>query len=467
MPDKTTDRIPGWQGSAGEGARGVGVDLRARREELGWALPDVAGWLRIRESYLQALEEGNMSVFPGSAYALGFLRTYAQAVGMDPDQAVARFRHDTRGAFDRKTELSFPEPVSERGVPVGIWVGAGLAVLVGTYIGYYHFFGSEPAPTHQMPPVAEIMPGVTQHGTTSPQIAAVMPEQGLAPSPQSASSRMTGAVPTVPSAAMSQPPGGNGVTQEVNSQPPVSSAPVTGQMPSAPGTGPQGATPGTQPASAGSVPMPGQISPGSNANAQTMPDQGTTGQGSLSQNAASTAVPLPGGATASSSGVAANMIGLHAAADAWVSIRDRNGATVFSRVLKSGETWQGPADAGPYHMTLGNAGGLTLSTGDVTTSALGRVGAVRRNLVVTADAIRNGQLGQDSSGIAASTAPVAPATHIDGNDAGSAPTDLKNTVATPKVTAPVHRASPPASTSHESETDRLNARQLEQTAQPR
>lgn len=460
MPDKTTDRIPGWQGSAGDGARGVGVDLRARREELGWALPDVAGWLRIRESYLLALEEGNMAVFPGSAYALGFLRTYAQAVGMDPDQAVARFRHDTRGAFDRKTELSFPEPVSERGVPVGLWVGAGLAVLVGTYIGYYHFFGSEPAPTHQMPPVAEIMPGVTQHGTTSPQIAAVMPEQGLAPSPQTSSSRMTGAEPTAPSATMAQPPVSNGVQQGVNGQPPVSSAPVTGQVPPAPGAN-------TQPASAGSVPEPGQISPGSDANAQTVPDQGTTGQGSLSQNAASAAIPLPGGAAAPSSGVAANMIGLHAAADAWVSIRDRNGATVFSRVLKSGETWQGPADAGPYHMTLGNAGGLTLSTGDVTTSALGRVGAVRRNLVVTADAIRNGQLGQDGSGSAASTAPVAPATHIDGNDAGSAPKDLKNTVATPKVTAPVHRTSPPASTSHESETDRLNARQLEQTAQPR
>ncbi|CDG39358.1 MULTISPECIES: helix-turn-helix domain-containing protein [Asaia] len=460
MPDKTTDRIPGWQGSAGEGARGVGVDLRARREELGWALPDVAGWLRIRESYLLALEEGNMAVFPGSAYALGFLRTYAQAMGMDPDQAVARFRHDTRGAFDRKTELSFPEPVSERGVPVGLWVGAGLAVLVGTYIGYYHFFGSEPAPTHQMPPVAEIMPGVTQHGTTSPQIAAVMPEQGLAPSPQTSSSRMTGAEPTAPSATMAQPPVGNSVQQGVNGQPPVSNATVTGQMPSAPGAN-------TQPASAGSVPVPGQIGPGSNANAQTVPDQGTTGQGSLSQNATSTAVPLPSAAPAPNSGVAANMIGLHAAADAWVSIRDRNGASVFSRVLKSGETWQGPADAGPYHMTLGNAGGLTLSAGDVTTSALGRVGAVRRNLVVTADAIRNGQLGQDGSGSAASTAPVAPATHVDGNDAGSAPTDLKNTVATPKVTAPVHRASPPASTSHESETDRLNARQLEQTAQPR
>ncbi|WP_122049486.1 helix-turn-helix domain-containing protein [Asaia bogorensis] len=460
MPDKTTDRIPGWQGSAGEGARGVGLDLRARREELGWALPDVAGWLRIRESYLLALEEGNMAVFPGSAYALGFLRTYAQAVGMDPDQAVARFRHDTRGAFDRKTELSFPEPVSERGVPVGLWVGAGLAVLVGTYIGYYHFFGSEPAPAHQMPPVAEIMPGVTQHGTTSPQIAAVMPEQGLAPSPQTSSSQVTGAAPTASSAATSQPPVGTGVQQGVNGQTPVANVTMTGQVPSASGAE-------TQPASTAPAPMPGQIGSGSNASPQTAPDQGTTGHGNPTQNAASTAVPLPGGATAPSSVVAANMIGLHAAADAWVSIRDRNGATVFSRVLKSGETWQGPADAGPYHMTLGNAGGLTLSAGDVTTSALGRVGAVRRNLVVTADAIRNGQLGQDSSGTAASAAPVAPVTHIDANDAGSAPADLKNTVATPKVTAPVHRASPPASTSHESETDRLNARQLEQTAQPR
>nr|WP_148300932.1 helix-turn-helix domain-containing protein [Asaia platycodi] len=39
-------------------AHALGADLRAKREELGWALPDVASWLRIRESYLRARRGG-------------------------------------------------------------------------------------------------------------------------------------------------------------------------------------------------------------------------------------------------------------------------------------------------------------------------------------------------------------------------------------------------------------------------
>ncbi|WP_336945529.1 RodZ domain-containing protein [Asaia sp. HN010] len=454
MPEKTTDRIPGWQGGSADGARGLGADLRARREELGWALPDVANWLRIREAYLLALEEGNTSVFPGSAYALGFLRSYAQALGMDPDHAVSRFRQDMRGALDRKPELSFPEPVSERGVPVGLWVGAGLAVLVGTYIGYYHFFGADPAPTHQMPPVAEIMPGVTQHGTPSPQIAAVMPDRGLAPSPQNA--------PSASPALAQTSPVSSGTQASLPQSQSVAPAAMTGSNPAIVTAAPQNGQP--------APPLPSAVTsqPGANQSALPGSTQSVSGQPGSTQSVSSQSgvSQLPAAATASAgptastaSAAPANMIVLHAGADAWVSIRDKAGATVFSRVLKSGETWQGPEDAGPYRMTLGNAGGLTLSAGDVTTSALGRVGAVRRGLVVTAAAIRNGQLGQDS----AAGTPVVPAASGVSPETGDTPTSqntapvLKKAATTPKVTA----------ATHESETDRLNARQLEQTAQPR
>ena len=451
MPEQTTDRIPGWQGGGADGARALGADLRAKREELGWALPDVASWLRIRESYLRALEEGDTGVFPGSAYALGFLRSYSQALGMDPDQAVSRFRQDARGALDRKPDLSFPEPVSERGVPVGLWVGAGLAVLVGTYIGYYHFFGADPAPTHQMPPVAEIMPGVTQHGTPSPQIAAVMPDRGLAPSPQNAPSAAPATAQTsqVASSAQASLP----QSQSVTPASPTGNAPATTTAATQNGQSDQ------------SPPLPSAFTsqPGATQSAPPRSIQSASTEPGSSQLAA----PQPpatetasAGATAPAAPAApANMIVLHAGADAWVSIRDKAGATVFSRVLKSGETWQGPEDAGPYRMTLGNAGGLTLSAGDVTTSALGRVGAVRRGLVVTADAIRNGQLGQEGAA-GNPVAPVAPSNAALTGEAPSgqnAPPVLKKAPAPPRITA----------ATHESETDRLNARQLEQTAQPR
>lgn len=42
---------------------GVGSALRMRREQLGWTLPQIADWLRIREAYLEALESGRAGVF--------------------------------------------------------------------------------------------------------------------------------------------------------------------------------------------------------------------------------------------------------------------------------------------------------------------------------------------------------------------------------------------------------------------
>src|SRR5258708_2566842 len=71
---------------------GVGTDLRDARERLGWTLPAVAASLRIRLPYLEAIEAGRTRELPGNAYAVGFIRTYATAMGLDPDEICRRFR---------------------------------------------------------------------------------------------------------------------------------------------------------------------------------------------------------------------------------------------------------------------------------------------------------------------------------------------------------------------------------------
>ncbi|MFT8956843.1 MAG: helix-turn-helix domain-containing protein, partial [Gluconobacter oxydans] len=113
----------------------VGTVLRERREELGWRLEDVAEWLRIRPKLLAALEADDLAKLPGVAYAVGFLRTYAHAMQLDADALVERFRRDTRGAVTRKPELVFPQPEGDRGLPIGVLVGAGLVVVVAAYVG--------------------------------------------------------------------------------------------------------------------------------------------------------------------------------------------------------------------------------------------------------------------------------------------------------------------------------------------
>src|SRR5271157_1327051 len=70
----------------------AGAGLREVRERLGWKLPDVAEALRIRLEYLTAIEQGDLSPLPGPAYRVGFIRAYAQILGLDGEEILRRFR---------------------------------------------------------------------------------------------------------------------------------------------------------------------------------------------------------------------------------------------------------------------------------------------------------------------------------------------------------------------------------------
>jgi len=61
----------------------IGASLREARTRRGLSLDDVTAGLRIRERYVTALEEERWELMPGEAYAKGFLRMYAEFLGLD------------------------------------------------------------------------------------------------------------------------------------------------------------------------------------------------------------------------------------------------------------------------------------------------------------------------------------------------------------------------------------------------
>jgi transcriptional regulator with XRE-family HTH domain len=61
----------------------IGASLREAREARGLSLDDVRSALRFRERYLTALEEERWELLPGEAYTKGFLRTYAEFLGLN------------------------------------------------------------------------------------------------------------------------------------------------------------------------------------------------------------------------------------------------------------------------------------------------------------------------------------------------------------------------------------------------
>lgn len=156
-------RIPRPDLTAAEAAR-VGEELREARLTLGASVEDMAERLRINRRYIHALEEGRVKDLPGAAYAVGFVRSYAGALGLDPDEAVRRFRDVTGGAQARSGDLVFPEPVPSRGVPAGALVAVGVVVAIGAYVAWFNWSGSGNRVVDTVPPVPPRLERTAQDG---------------------------------------------------------------------------------------------------------------------------------------------------------------------------------------------------------------------------------------------------------------------------------------------------------------
>ncbi|HAV43259.1 TPA: hypothetical protein DCX15_04515, partial [bacterium] len=70
----------------------LGALLRGRRETKKFTLEYVAEKTKISSKYLKALEEDDTSVFPGEVYQKGFLRIYAQFLGLDPEKLLLQYK---------------------------------------------------------------------------------------------------------------------------------------------------------------------------------------------------------------------------------------------------------------------------------------------------------------------------------------------------------------------------------------
>lgn len=67
----------------------IGTELRAAREAQGLDLSAVAAQCRVRASYLEAIESGEVQRLPEPVFVQGFIRTYARSLGLDPDALLA------------------------------------------------------------------------------------------------------------------------------------------------------------------------------------------------------------------------------------------------------------------------------------------------------------------------------------------------------------------------------------------
>jgi cytoskeleton protein RodZ len=70
----------------------IGATLREARAKRGLTIEDVQKRLRLRARYLTALEEERWDLLPGEAYAKGFLRMYADFLGLEGRLFIEQYK---------------------------------------------------------------------------------------------------------------------------------------------------------------------------------------------------------------------------------------------------------------------------------------------------------------------------------------------------------------------------------------
>jgi helix-turn-helix protein/uncharacterized protein DUF4115 len=158
----------------------IGTSLREARLRQGIELPRVEADTKIRAKYLRALEEERFEVLPAETYVKGFLRTYAEYLGLDGQLYVDEFNsrfarsEDPLVAPSSTPQRTRSRPVESNFVVVALagivavtilvvvaWrVGSGDTTNPGSFIGTQPI-GEAPATTAETtpPPTPPPAPG--------------------------------------------------------------------------------------------------------------------------------------------------------------------------------------------------------------------------------------------------------------------------------------------------------------------
>ncbi len=248
---------------------GVGALLRASRLRRGEELEDIAALLRIRHPFLEAIEDGRYQELPGSAYAIGFVRTYAEHLGLDSEEVVRRFKAEAEN-LERRSDLVFPSPIAERSTPGGAIIFVGILMAAVAYGAWYLGTSKQSFLDDLVSPLPDRLTAMIRGNGEAPSTVpsdttsgapATAPEASApttptpAPTPPGPPAGQTAAPPAEtppPTVAPSEPPAK--AAPAPSPQPQASSRPVTAPPPSPSPTPPAAAPAPVTPAAPTAAP---------------------------------------------------------------------------------------------------------------------------------------------------------------------------------------------------------------------
>src|SRR5271167_1551310 len=88
----------------------IGATLREARMRARIDVSEIEATTKIRAKYLRALENEEWGLLPGPTFVKSFLRTYAQALGLDSKALVEEYRQSEENASDPMYEPIVSSP---------------------------------------------------------------------------------------------------------------------------------------------------------------------------------------------------------------------------------------------------------------------------------------------------------------------------------------------------------------------
>ena len=106
----------------------IGNVLEKARNEKQISLEQASRETNIARRYLEALETGMYEVFPGEPYVVGFLRNYAEYLGLNPNECITLYKQTKIQETAMPPETLIPQ--KQLAIPRGVFIGAGVALLL-------------------------------------------------------------------------------------------------------------------------------------------------------------------------------------------------------------------------------------------------------------------------------------------------------------------------------------------------
>ena len=115
----------------------IGAMLKEMRQQRGLKIIDVSKKLCIRKCYLEAIEDSNYSEIPAFPYGIGFIRSYANFLGLNGENIVELYKEETTSSKQKNMNVLEPQP--EATMPNIHHIIISLLAIALIYVGWLFF----------------------------------------------------------------------------------------------------------------------------------------------------------------------------------------------------------------------------------------------------------------------------------------------------------------------------------------